>query len=314
MEIKLKLLFFLLIIKVCIGKCVPVLENVELKCSTPSEVKWFDKKSFFTCSSVQELTVKTHFANVNNVVFENHLIFDENIIEGLVLKGSKINYIPNGINTFFPKLIALDISNSSLISLEKENLEQFGESLQYLNVQNNELTFLKSDVFQFNINLVQIDLSFNKIKFYGPGLIESLIWLREISLNGCIDSKIDSFDFTLNSKDSLKDFDTTHGCNDIEAISENEKQDHVTEEIPISSTKEVHTDVQIKKTTTSSPIIRINFNENRAIDKKICERGSKEFREHLIVLFIIAVMPVVMLMLTIIFILQNNFITPIIVK
>lgn len=85
-------------------------------------------------------------------------------IKGLNIDGAKVKFIPTGITSKFPNLKALTIASSGLLSVGKENLREFGSSLEFLWLKSNSISFISADLFVFNINIRLIGLEGNPIR------------------------------------------------------------------------------------------------------------------------------------------------------
>lgn len=77
------------------------------------------------------------------------------------LENGDIQLLPDGFDTVFPRINSLNITNSGLAHLNKQNLRQFGEHLKMANFSRNFLTTLTDDLFQYNKNIMQCDFSDN---------------------------------------------------------------------------------------------------------------------------------------------------------
>lgn len=159
------------------------------------------------CSNT-DLIVDTPDTIVEKIIDENGAnIQDTNSIDGLWIYDTRMKFIPKGINKFLPNLKGLWLERAGLLSLEKQDMEQFGENLKFLHIKNNKLMSLASDVFDFNPNLVFIYVAINPIRYFGKGILKNLHSLTELTYTNCLDSKIH------NIKD-ISNFDNVHGCND----------------------------------------------------------------------------------------------------
>jgi Leucine-rich repeat (LRR) protein len=102
---------------------------------------------------------------------------------------SSLSRIPLGIGTYFPNLKGLDIAETSLMTLSKNDLQQF-PYLNTLSMQYNKIVSLNGDVFSTNRQLRQLHLSSNNIQGVGSNLFRDLIYLQEVYMfaNPCIDA------------------------------------------------------------------------------------------------------------------------------
>ena len=85
-------------------------------------------------------------------------------LQGLEIVHQTVNYLPKGINKFFPNLKGLVVENSKLKSLKKDDLKSL-KQLVYVNFVGNDLESLDGDLFEFNPKLKFIGFGSNKIKY-----------------------------------------------------------------------------------------------------------------------------------------------------
>lgn len=107
-------------------------------------------------------------SKASSVKFSNGTMIQDVSIPFLVIEYSKISFIPDEIATIFPQLKVLYIKNSGVFTLSKSNLEQFGELLEIVSFDGNELTSLDADLFDANPNLKAIYLAWNPIMYIEP--------------------------------------------------------------------------------------------------------------------------------------------------
>lgn len=115
-------------------------------------------------------------------------------IEGLSIKRASVKFIPFGITQKFERLRALKIVDSGLLSVSKENLEQFGGSLIYFSAYDNKIAFIDADLFKYNRYLKFVDLGQNGLRFIEPAFfadVKKLPRIRGVLLNraGCINQQ-----------------------------------------------------------------------------------------------------------------------------
>lgn len=109
------------------------------------------------------------------------------IISLRIEQSPHLEYLPSGLEKFFPNLEKLVIAETGLKILEKEDLEVF-PALKTLLVNDNRLQRLDSDVFQSNSDLENLNLSGNKLEYLGPDALKSLTKLNHLDIanNLCI--------------------------------------------------------------------------------------------------------------------------------
>lgn len=118
----------------------------------------------------------------------------------------KIEYLPVKVNKKFKNLIAYDGSYLALKGIKYQNFEKL-EELQYLSLENNQITYISNDAFkdltklkylylysnQLNYideeifknlnNLRNLNLDINQIKFLPKGIFENMPEVQRISLS-----------------------------------------------------------------------------------------------------------------------------------
>lgn len=100
-----------------------------------------------------------------------------------------VQFFPLNLNNFFKNLENVNIYNTTLKEIHRSDLEQFGEKLQYLWLQNNEIQVLEGNLFQNNPNLEYINVENNQIKHIVDGIFKNLPKLHQLHFEGnlCID-------------------------------------------------------------------------------------------------------------------------------
>lgn len=98
-----------------------------------------------------------------------------------------LEFLPSGIEKFFPNIEKIRISHSGLTNLTQNNLKNFS-NLRILILNNNKLEHLDSDVFEFNNKIEEIDLSENQLKDLRVESLKVLKNLKKLDLsnNACI--------------------------------------------------------------------------------------------------------------------------------
>jgi hypothetical protein len=94
----------------------------------------------------------------------------------------KVKFFPRGLTKFFRNIEKVQIYHGKLQEITKEDLKQFGDKLQELWLGYNKIRVIEGDLFEFNPNLEEIDLSDNYIVHIESGafngLEKLLIWLE----------------------------------------------------------------------------------------------------------------------------------------
>lgn len=113
--------------------------------------------------------------------------YHSQMVEKLHINSRGLQYMPKGLDQFFPDLEAIWIENSELKVIEQEDFKNF-RNLKDLYMVNNKIEKLDSDLFQFNPELRAIQFNANKIKVIGRNILSPLTKLdqADFSNNDCI--------------------------------------------------------------------------------------------------------------------------------
>lgn len=88
-----------------------------------------------------------------------------------------VNFIPLGIEKYFPELVGVAIMSCHLKSIEKTDLKPF-DKLIYLHIASNDLETLPNDLFEYHPELRAIQAYNNKIKSVGENIFTRLTNLQ----------------------------------------------------------------------------------------------------------------------------------------
>lgn len=100
-------------------------------------------------------------------------------INALDISDVTMNFMPTGIKIKFTNIDSLLIISSGLLSLNKENLKEFGSTLEFLDLGNNMLTFIDADLFEYNPNLKVFSFHGNPIRHIEPSLFTNVRNLKK---------------------------------------------------------------------------------------------------------------------------------------
>lgn len=100
---------------------------------------------------------------------------------------NSMHFIPAGIKNKFPKMSALEIYNTAVLHLEREDMRQFGDDLTLVRFLKGSLTALGPDVFEFNRNLRFVHFLFLQFTFIDPLFFENFktMRLRIVTFQDC---------------------------------------------------------------------------------------------------------------------------------
>lgn len=157
---------------------------IKIICRSIGDVKWHFKGSHLTC--VGDDSIKSEFSDslVSSVVHKNESeVSNLDEITGLfIFDAEEVKFIPSGLKKHFPILKGLRISSSGLLSVTKEDLKQFGSSLEHLSLFNNNIKSINADLFEYNPNLKAIFLVGNPIRHIDPEFFANLKQLKSLEV------------------------------------------------------------------------------------------------------------------------------------
>lgn len=115
-------------------------------------------------------------------------------VKGVYLNfnGTNIDYIPKGLEDFFPNIIVIIISGGNITKLNGDELNAY-ENLEYFGIKDNPLESVPGNLFSKNRKLKSVDFCRNKIRFVDPQLLNGLYRLNRVHFEGniCINEKAD---------------------------------------------------------------------------------------------------------------------------
>lgn len=129
-----------------------------------------------------------------------------------------LKFIPTGIKSQLTNLKALAIQDSGLRIVVKENLKEFGNSLEMVSFMGNLITFIPADLFDYNPKLRGIFLQDNPIRYIEPAFFTKLKNLRRIDMVRISNSSCIDQDFKTSEDHDIETFSWNYGkCKDESA-------------------------------------------------------------------------------------------------
>lgn len=195
----------IIVLVVCATSCVVTSQNcpnqkVVIICTSIYELKFKHVGELLKCTADDSVTSTDPKSTVSSVVHSNKSeVANLPLIEGLTFIGVNIKFIPFGIKSKFPNLRALRIYDCGLLIVSKDNLKQFGSSLESLDLYNNNLQSIEGDLLEYNPNLRAIRLNNNPLQYIGPEFfthlktMKNLKWL-DLEAAKCMSQKYDTDD------------------------------------------------------------------------------------------------------------------------
>lgn len=206
--------------------CSESANNVEIICSKISSIDFgYNVGSLLSCHGDSSI-ISTYPDSVVSKVINSDQTAVKNIsqIKALYIVSATIKFIPYGIKAKFPSIEAITIDMGGLLSVNRDNLKEFGSSLEYLVLSNNLITTIDADLFSYNPNMKFIYLDFNPIQHMEAAFFTNLKNLKQVGYVyfqhvGCMNQY-----FNIASGHNLVSFQWKNsGCTDrktaIEALS-----------------------------------------------------------------------------------------------
>ena len=154
---------------------VTLLKAIELKCKFSYEKDGYNCKAMDLKVKNKDVTITSISKNQNDV--------NENSVEVFyVLENMEMEYLPKGIQQYFPKLKTYEVVSSSLKNISKEDFIELN-TLTALRLSHNKIEIVPEDVFTTLWNLESLDLKNNQIKAISEKTFMNLTNLKVIKLN-----------------------------------------------------------------------------------------------------------------------------------
>lgn len=171
--------------------------DVKIICSAIEDHYWYKYKNHFLTCFVDKSMSSTNFgASVSTVKHNGSEIANLAEIEGFLIRESPpaaVKFIPFGLKKKFPRLKALQFDQTDLQGVKKENLKEFGDSLQYLYLIKCKIISIDADLFEYNPKLGFVNFNGNPIRHIDADFFKNLIPMKYFTyigfLNaGCMDT------------------------------------------------------------------------------------------------------------------------------
>lgn len=169
MSIKFKFIVFLLL------NFVSPFKTIELKC------KFSYKKDGYNCQAM-DLKVNDNNVTITSILKNQTDVNEKSVDVFYILENMDIDYLPKGLQHYFPKLRIYEIVSSSLKNIRKQDFHNLN-TLTALRLSHNQIEFIPEDVFATLSNLETLDLKNNKIKTLNNKTFTNLTNLEVIKLN-----------------------------------------------------------------------------------------------------------------------------------
>lgn len=182
---------------------------IDMRCKFDEEEKPVESGIFEKLCYARDLDIKSATEEITSINGREAGFFDNDNITILRIAEQTLNFIPSGIEKFFPKLEDISIVSSHLKFLNQSDLKPFTH-LKEIFVVFNDLESLDGDLFQFNPEVSNIDFSSNKLKFIQADILTPLTKVVHASFadNICVDNFGGELTVKPDLKDLINDFKT----------------------------------------------------------------------------------------------------------
>lgn len=188
--------------------------KVNIVCESVEDQEWEHFEAVLTCVN-KVLEVNHQDTEVEQVLdkFGNDIseVFN---IEALDIQETDMKFIPKGIKTVCPRLKALNLRNTGLMSMKREDFTPFGSELEYVSFRANNIIALDSDIFADNPNIKFISFQSNRLRFIEPEFFENARKLTQLAALNMIDCTCISKYYTSNSLSEFNERSEDYKCND----------------------------------------------------------------------------------------------------
>lgn len=178
---------------------------MDLKCKFETQYWSALNKILYTCHVTSAL-----ISGIDNRVIQSFTGVHEkdktdNDVEAIFYEETEISFFPRGLHKIFPRLLAIRIYHCGLKELTKDDLEGL-ENLERLNLCENDLETLPSNLFEGMSKLKKIDFSGNELEFLSSNLFRPIMNNKLTSVSFCDNKNIDVF-YNPGYSESVADLD-----------------------------------------------------------------------------------------------------------
>lgn len=161
----------------------------EIKCMEVKKIKYEPINSILqTCISSSSFT--DSIIEIENI--ESCKTTIEMTVDAIsIANATCLKFLPLGLKKKFPQLKALVVEKSGLMHIDQSDMEPLGFDLLYISFQENKITALESDLFEYNKNIMYVSFKNNPLKYIDPNFMtgfkqwNSSEFKLEVNLNNC---------------------------------------------------------------------------------------------------------------------------------
>ncbi|KAG5667522.1 hypothetical protein PVAND_015501 [Polypedilum vanderplanki] len=162
----------------------PIVSSLVITCKYREDDFHFTNFRALACVVNGDLSVTTPEIVIKDVT-ENFSQKNANQskIQGFLIDSKFVNFMLQGLEKFFPDVIAFGIYSSCLKEIHQKDFENLPK-LELLNFYDNQIVSLEKNLFKFNNQLQFVSFSNNKIKQIHPTVFKDLINMRQLDMLG----------------------------------------------------------------------------------------------------------------------------------
>ena len=147
-------------------------QALTMNCVFSEDNGWVIVGDVYTCGT--QFTGTSENDRTVTRVSGNHLAGKGDLdVKALYIWGRQLTHLPGDIDSFFPNLVVLSLSNTGLSSITSEDLQPF-PSLVVFGADESKISSLDGNLFMFTLHLQVISMQNNLITNVGDGLLNDL--------------------------------------------------------------------------------------------------------------------------------------------
>lgn len=162
--------------------------SVNIECDFYREI-FANVGEVYTCLSETINIVAAHNREITKISGYHLGSLNNQNVEGFFVDSMTVRYFPRNLGEKFSNLKAICLFKTDLKEIHQNDLETFGDNLQYIDFSFNSLEYLEDGLFEKNKNLKVIYFQNNRIKVVHENVFDNLDHLLTLNMknNECTD-------------------------------------------------------------------------------------------------------------------------------
>lgn len=161
---------------------VPLVVSLKIKCQYESVATFASVIGNHYKCYTRKVVIKNPYEVVDSIEGTHEDGKSSDDVKSISIFQATCHYFPKGLEKIFKNIQDIKVYHSGLRTISRDDLQPFRD-LKALSLENNELTSLDSNLFEFNTKLKQIKLSGNYLTMIAAGVFDSLKDLEELSIS-----------------------------------------------------------------------------------------------------------------------------------